>query len=244
MTPLQDIDVVILAGGLGTRIADTLGDTPKVLAPINGRPFLDHLLHHLRDFGFSHFHLSLGHLADKVIDHLTVNGRAPSDVEWVVEPKPQGTAGALRFIAKMLSSDPVLVLNGDTWFDTDLTEFIHQHIREDREASILCTTVPDGSRYGRVEVNEVGNVLRFIEKEEQFIGSCMINAGTYLLSQKMIQNIVDGNEISLEKIFLQILPSKSVWAHLGDGTFIDIGTPDSLIEAKNHIGIVEKGTPA
>jgi len=79
---LNDIDVVALAGGLGTRIRDTLGDTPKLLAPIGGHAFLDILIARLRNFGARRLILGLGQLAGKVTAHLENN--SPADIDITV----------------------------------------------------------------------------------------------------------------------------------------------------------------
>ena len=84
---LKDLDVVILAGGLGTRIRDALGDTPKLLAPLGGTPFLDLLIHRLKSFGARRLVLGLGHLVDRVTAHLdakraVVVGRRESAVDF------------------------------------------------------------------------------------------------------------------------------------------------------------------
>ncbi|TAN64720.1 MAG: hypothetical protein EPN20_08070, partial [Magnetospirillum sp.] len=137
MRGLFGIDVVVLAGGLGTRIRGVLGDTPKVLAPINGRPFLDHLLDHLARLGAGRAVLSLGVGADRVSDHLA-HRPPPLPVIQVIEPAPLGTAGALRHALPCLSGDPVMVMNGDTWLETDFAAFLAEHHRAGRPVSLLC----------------------------------------------------------------------------------------------------------
>jgi NDP-sugar pyrophosphorylase family protein len=118
MAGLDGIDVLILAGGLGTRIRSVLGDTPKVLAPINGRPFLDYLLDRLAAEAAGRVILSLGYRAEAVAAHLATFD-PPLAVEQLVEPAPLGTGGALRFAMPSLRSDPVMVMNGDTWIEAD-----------------------------------------------------------------------------------------------------------------------------
>ena len=110
----------MLAGGLGTRIRPVLGDTPKLLAPIGGRPYLWYLLEWLRKFGARRIVLGLGHGAGAVLDYLRAQPAADLDIVTVVEPSPLGTAGAIRFARAHLRSDPVLVLNGDTFVNADL----------------------------------------------------------------------------------------------------------------------------
>ena len=230
MAGLDGIDVVVLAGGLGTRVQGVLGDTPKVLAPINGRPFLDHLLDHLARLGAGRAVLSLGHLADKVQDHLAAR-RPPLPVVTIVEPKPLGTAGAMRLVAPALLSDPVLLLNGDTWLDVDFAAFLDAHRQAGRLCSILCVEVADVSRYGRVEVAADDSLAAFVEKDPAFTGAGWINGGAVLFSQASLARLAQASGASIERDFLAALPPGSIHCHLSGGTFIDIGTPESLIQA-------------
>jgi len=230
MAGLNGIDVVVLAGGLGTRIKGVLGDTPKVLAPINGRPFLDHLLDRLAALGAGRAVLSLGHLADAVITHLQA-GSPPLPVVPVVEPAPLGTGGALRLVRPELHSDPAMLLNGDTWLEVDFAAFLDSHRRAGRLCSILCVKVDDVSRYGRVEIADDGTLAAFVEKDPAFSGPGWINGGAVLFSQAALDLLAASRGPSIERDFLATLPPGAIHAHRAGGAFIDIGTPDSLAGA-------------
>jgi NDP-sugar pyrophosphorylase family protein len=230
MAGLDGIDVVVLAGGLGTRIKGVLGDTPKVLAPINGRPFLDHLLDHLARLGAGRAVLSLGHLADKVIAHLEASP-PPLSVDTIIETAPLGTGGAMRLVSPRLTTDPVMLLNGDTWLEVDFAGFLAAHRAAGRLCSILCVEVPDVSRYGRVEIGADGTLAAFVEKDPTFAGPGWINGGAVLFSRAALALLDSSTGPSIERDFLASLPPGSIHAHCAGGTFIDIGTPDSLAEA-------------
>ncbi len=221
---LDGIDVAVLAGGLGTRISGVLGDTPKVLAPINDKPYLDHLLDWFSTFGPARIVLCLGHLADKVIDHIA--GR--ENVATVVEPEPLGTGGAVKLARDRLTSDPVLVMNGDTWLGTDLCLFLDSHRKSGAMVSVLCVPVDDVCRYGSVELNH-GRITAFREKDPANSGPGLISAGAYFISQAALGSVAGP---SLERDFLQRLPPESIHGYVPDAiNFIDIGTPESLIAA-------------
>lgn len=230
MTPtdLADIDVAVLAGGLGTRIAGVLGDTPKVLAPVGGRPFLQVLLDRLA--GARKVVLCLGHLAPKVVEWL---GEHPPGVpvECVVEPSPLGTAGALRLALPHLTSDPVLVMNGDSVVETDLASFVADHRRSGAIGSLLAVEVPDGSRFGRVETSPAGRVLRFVEKDLAATGPAWINGGVYAFTPALLARLAAAQGPSLERDFLGLLPEATLHAARRQARFIDIGTPASLADA-------------
>ncbi len=232
---LNDIDTVVLAGGMGTRIRDALGDTPKLLAPIGDIPFLDTIVNRLKLIGARRVILGLGHLADKVVDYLE-NRRADGiftgiDIITMIEPEPLGTAGALRFLAPRIDTDPVLVMNGDSFFDSDLCDFVQAHEKSGMIASILCAQVEDTAKFGRVSISAQGRLESFLEKDPDRAGPGIINAGIYLFSDQMMQRIAAMEGPSLETGVFEMLPAGTLHAVTSNGTFIDIGTPEDLARA-------------
>jgi mannose-1-phosphate guanylyltransferase len=224
---LKGIDVAILAGGLGTRIKDLLGDTPKVLAPINGRPYLNYLLEWLDGFGVSRIVMCLGHLAQKVEDHL----QDRRGIECIVEPEPLGTGGAVRFCRDAFRSDHLLVMNGDTWLEMDLAPFVAAHLNSKSNISMVCVHVEDITRYGKVRIDN-HLVTGFTEKNSKDKGPGFINGGVYLLSQKALDDLCRMNARSLEIDFFYELKPGSILAFIPErAKFIDIGTPESLATA-------------
>jgi mannose-1-phosphate guanylyltransferase len=227
---LAALDVLVIAGGLGTRIQSALGDTPKLLAPIGGRPFLAYLLDWLRDFGAKRIVLSLGHRAQAVVDFLDRHRSSYDDqtVVTVTEPRPLGTAGAIRLARPNLRTDPVLVMNGDSFADADLCAFLAQHRRTGAKATLLCAEVDDASRYGRIELDGEGRIQGFIEKDPTFHGQSVVSTGVYLFSVALLDEIAVGGAVSLERDVFGRAASGSLDAFAGRFAFIDIGTPESL----------------
>lgn len=228
---LSAIDVLVLAGGLGTRIRPVLGDTPKLLAPIAGSTYLDHLLGWLARFGARRVVLALGHRAEVIVDHLARRTSETMVVETVIEPQPLGTAGAIRWARRALRSDPVLIVNGDSFADVDLCQFLKHHRRAGAAASILCAKVPDAGRYGRIETDAGGTIRRFVEKDRDFHGEALVNAGMYFLSTAFLDEIAAGQASALEKDVFERLPPGSLAVFAECGNFIDIGTPESFVLA-------------
>lgn len=245
---LGGIDVAVLAGGLGTRIRPVLGDVPKVLAPVNGRPFLDHLLDWLGRFGARRIVLCLGHRAEPVLAHIA--GRAGRDaaagleVVGLVEPEPLGTAGAVRFARSRLLSDPVLVMNGDTFLDADLPGFAARHRAAGAVLSMLCAEVPSVARFGSVELDAQGFVARFAEKDPGAADRPgLVNGGLYLFSQGALDDLMRQPGPSLERDVLQTLPPGTIRAETVQTRFIDIGTPESLADAVHVLPKTEGPLP-
>ena len=229
-TCLCDIDVAVLAGGLGTRIQPALGDTPKILAPIDGRPFVDYLLDWLESFGARRVVFCLGHLGDKIQAHLA-RAERPARIESIIEPLPLGTAGAIAHARPLLRTSPVLVLNGDSFVDVDLCAFVAGHRASGAIASLVCTEVDDAGRFGRVSVGEDGRIVRFAEKDPSAAEPGAINAGAYLLDAAFLDLIRDSRARSIERDVFATRASGTLHAYQGRFSFIDIGTPESLARA-------------
>ena len=243
---LAALDILVIAGGLGTRIQSALGDTPKLLAPIGGRPYLAYLLDWLRHFGAKRIVLGLGHRAPAVVDFLDRNKSDFDDmtVETVTEPRPLGTAGAIRFARPNLRSDPVLVMNGDSFADADLCAFVAHHRRAQAKATLLCAEVDDAGRYGRIELDGKGRIRGFIEKDPGFHGRSAVSAGVYLFSAALLDEIAAGSATSLEHDVFGRAASGSLAAFAGPFAFIDIGTPESLKLAERVLAAKFEPRPA
>lgn len=237
---LASVDVAVLAGGLGTRLRSVLGETPKILAPVAGRPFIDHLLLWLASHGARRVILCLGVRADLVLEHLTKQNVAGLEIIPSVEPHPLGTAGALRLALPQLRSDPALVMNGDTFIDADLAAFVAAHREARAKASVLCAQVPSTARYGRLDIADK-RITRFAEKDAAQTGPGPINAGLYLFSRRWLIDFARSGGDSLERDIFAKAPPGSFDAVPADGaTFIDIGTPESFAQAEAVIGAAGK----
>lgn len=233
---LAEIDVLILAGGLGSRIAGVLGDIPKVLAPVEGRAFLDYQLDYLAGQGVRKVVLSLGHRAEMVLAHLA-RTKLPLRVETVVEPRPLGTAGAIAFARSALNSDPVALLNGDTWLDLDLAAMLAEHrASSDALATLSCVFVRHTRRYGAIELRADGSVGRFIEKAESSPAGGLVNGGVYLLSARLLDSPAIRSGSALERDVLPQLPAGTLRGYVvRRANFLDIGTPESYARAASRL---------
>ncbi|OHC75387.1 MAG: hypothetical protein A3G18_05425 [Rhodospirillales bacterium RIFCSPLOWO2_12_FULL_58_28] len=231
---LNNIDAVILAGGLGTRVSHILKDKPKVLAPVGGRPFLDILLERLAGFGARRVVLGLGHLAEAVNAHLKESSPEGMEVITATEPAPLGTAGAVRFLMNRIKSDPVLVMNGDSFVGADLCAFVASHAASGAEASLLCAEVDDTSRFGRIDIDPDGRVKSFAEKTGA-PSPGIISAGVYLFNAAMLSRIRMSSGPSLERDIFQAMETRSLHAMTGRFPFIDIGAPESLDAASDVV---------
>lgn len=217
---LAGLDVVILAGGRGTRLQSVPGDIPKPLRPVNGRPFLSYLVEQVRGAGARRVLLSLGYHPDAFRDFAAREG-----VETSVEPAPLGTGGGLRTALPLLRTETILAMNGDSYASVDLALLAALHRRRMARATMLLAEVPDAARYGRVEIDEDASILRFAEKGEA--GPGLVNAGVYVLQRSVLAEIPEGREVSLERETFPSLVGTGFFGEPGTFAFMDIGTPES-----------------
>jgi NDP-sugar pyrophosphorylase family protein len=226
---LARVPVAILAGGLGTRLRPAIGERPKVLAEIDGRPFVAHLLDQVAAAGFRDVVLCVGWHAEEV-ERALGSAHGPLRLCYSREPAPLGTAGALRLALPMLSSEQVLVMNGDSYCGADLAAAWRWHREHASEATLLLVEVEDTTRYGRVELLEDGTICRFVEKQ-QAGGTGWINAGIYLLAHSRIERIARGTALSLEHDSFPAWVGHGLFGLRTRARFLDIGTPRSYAAA-------------
>jgi NDP-sugar pyrophosphorylase family protein len=233
---LAGIDVAVLAGGLGTRVAGQLGDLPKVMAPAGDRPFLDHLVAWLRAQGVRRIVLCLGHRAGAVLDHLRQAPPAGVEIACSVEPEPLGTAGALAHARPLLKSDPVLAMNGDTLVEVDLAAFLAAARRARASLALVAASVDEPGRYGGLEIDDEGRVMRFREKSAAGEPPYWVSAGICLLDRASLDAVAALGRGSLEHDVFERRPAGSIFAFRSPGRFIDIGTPESLALVRGGVG--------
>lgn len=232
---------IILVGGFGTRLKSTIGDIPKPMADINGKPFLEHLLNYLHKQGVDEFILSVHHLKEKIIDYFGDNFNG-TKIIYAVEDEALGTGGAVLNAMKSVDyDDRFFVLNGDCFQDIDLKEFLDSFLQgndtvgKDSFAPItlVLRKMPDTARYGRVEVDN-NKIISF--KEKGISGEGLINAGIYLIDSKFFKSQNLPKKFSIETdFFAQFVQSNNVPYYIADGNFIDIGTPEDYKKAKELI---------
>jgi NDP-sugar pyrophosphorylase family protein len=222
---------VVLAGGLGTRLRTVLPDTPKPLAPVDGRPFLFFLLEQLTRAGVSPLILSTGHLASQVRAEIGSEYNA-APILYSEEDQPLGTAGALRLAWRNHpDTAPWLAMNGDSYVDIDLTAMIDSHRRSGLAATIAAVRVEDGSRYGTLEWSEDLRITAFREKSG-VPGPRWINGGIYVFERGFLNALPDRAPLSLETEAFPAWIASGIHAFASEARFIDIGTPESYALAQ------------
>jgi D-glycero-alpha-D-manno-heptose 1-phosphate guanylyltransferase len=221
---------IILAGGFGTRLQAVLRDVPKPLAPVRGFPFIHYVLRWLEASGIERVIGCTGYLADKMEAGFRTY-RGALEMKFLREDSPLGTGGAIYRALGEVERGGVFVLNGDTYFPADLTEFQREAERLGGPFAIALRCVPDVSRFGAVQL-EGGRIVAMNEKGLR--GPGLVNAGLYLLPHDLWQAlpmpVVFSWEVDLMEPKAPLLGTAGV---VLSATFLDIGTPESYGEAES-----------
>lgn len=236
---VASLTAVILAGGLGTRLRPVVGDRPKVLAPIKGRPFLAYLLDQLASSGIQKVVLCTGYRG-RDVRAVFGDRYGKLRLAYSQEAKPLGTGGALRRALLMLDTDSLLVMNGDSYCEADLGLFAAWHRARKATVSILLTRLPETKNYGRVEIDQNGAVVTFHEKSDGG-GPGWINTGIYVIERQMVLAIPPEGAVSLERDVFPTWVGRGFCGLAVNARFLDIGMPASFAAAESFFSTWNKG---
>lgn len=220
-------EMLILAGGFGTRLRSVVSNVPKPMAPIAGRPFLEYLLDYWISQGIQRSILSTGHLGNIIQSHFGESYRGMV-IDYVHEQLPLGTGGALRLALDEIAwvNETALMVNGDTWFPVDLAQMYCDVLQQKTPIILALKTMDKNDRYGGVEVEETGKITLFGIKSE---GRALINAGCYLFNITALRHSLAGmpETFSLENDFLvNYAANGHVGSSIQNQPFLDIGIPE------------------
>lgn len=225
-------EAIILAGGFGTRLQAVVSDVPKPMAPINNEPFLNYVFDYLLHYKIEHVVLSTGYLADKISDYYKNEYRGIK-ISYTKEETPLGTGGGIRLAMTKCYTSDVLVLNGDSFFDVNITDHFNNHISKQADCSLALRKVFNASRYGTILLGIVNAIETFKEKDniEQ---TGLINGGVYILNRKLyLSKTNEAVPFSIEKDFYESrINELHIFGFEYDGYFIDIGIPEDYNKAQ------------
>jgi NDP-sugar pyrophosphorylase family protein len=222
--PLAQIPVLILAGGRGSRLAGVIGDVPKILAPVRGRPFAEILMARLKEAGFRNFILAIGHGAEQVKKYFRTSFSSDA-ISFSEEACPLGTGGAIWHARPRLDSGRFLVLNGDSLCDVEFPALLAFHDTRKALCSIVLSRLDNCADYGHVSIDQGHRILSFEEKG--FPGSGLVNAGIYLIESRLFEFWNRGLSFSIESDLLPaMVPTRQLFGFVSAQGFQDIGTPE------------------
>ncbi len=223
---------MILCGGLGTRLRSVTGDAPKVMAEVQGEPFLDFLIRYLVKQGARRVILCAGYKAESLAAHYKEKFRDIS-IEMSIEPSPLGTGGAFKNAEKFIKSDVVFGLNGDCFTPVKYALMLGFHQQQKALMTLAGVRVEGNKDFGTIQMNDRDEVLAFKEKfataDVQYI-----SAGIYCFRRELFNEMPAG-KFSIEYDLFPKLIGKGFFGYKVDAPFIDIGTPERFEWAKKHL---------
>lgn len=229
---VSEIPVLILAGGLGTRLRAAFNNGPKCMAPVGGRPFLEYLLSHIRRFGFSRVVLCVGYGQGQILESIGSGRLKGFEIRYSAETEPLGTGGALKRAESLIDKRDFLVFNGDSFLAIDLQQLVEEHLWSGAWATVALTKVHNSARFGSVVLAANGLIREFREKDPAVCGPNMINGGVYVLNRQVLDLIPESGAVSLEREIFPRLLTRGIQGFICDGYFIDIGIPEDFERAQ------------
>ncbi len=226
-------EAIVLAGGLGTRLKDTVPDLPKCMAPVAGRPFLFYVINYLRSQGIIDFIFSLGYKHELIEEYLSRQFPTLS-YTCSIESEPLGTGGAIKLAMEQVKADKVIVTNGDTVFKIDVRNFYNDHLLHQTICTLALKPMKQFDRYGSVELDSQGIIQQFHEK--RFVEEGLINGGVYIIDKNKFCELSFPLKFSFEQQFLE-KNTGNISGYTEDSYFIDIGIPGDFYRAQNEFAL-------
>ncbi len=228
-TPIRPNTMIIMAGGMGTRLKPHTDNCPKPMLPIAGKPMLEHIIERGRTAGFRHFVLAIHYLGHMVEDHFGNGAKWNVDINYLREQAPLGTAGALGLLERR-PTEPFLVTNGDVLTDIHYDELLDFHNRHRAVATMAVRLHEWQHPFGVVKTKGV-DIIGF---EEKPIFRSHINAGIYVLEPQALDLLGWDEHCDMPTLFerLQLKAERTVVYPMHE-PWLDVGRPEDLKLARD-----------
>lgn len=230
---MNEMKIVIMAGGRGTRIASVNSEVPKPMIPVNEKPVLEYQVECFREQGYTDFIFVVGYLSEKITEYFGDGSRFGVHIEYFVEKEPLGTAGALYYLRDQLTEDFLLMI-GDAIVDIDLDRFYRVHKRHGGLVTLF--THPNDHPFDSsiVVADADGRVTRWLSKEDERLWyKNRVNAGLHIMSPEMFREdcvkrlFEEPQKVDLDRQLLKpLIPSGKVYAYDSPEYVKDMGTPE------------------
>ena len=212
--------VVLMAGGLGTRLSPLTDQMPKPMIDINGKPLLERLLQQFKNFGFRNFAISVNYLPHVIEDYFGTGEEFGVSIRYIRETKKLGTAGCLSLI-DVEDHTPVFIINGDVLTNLDLRSMMNFHEAGNSQATIAVNTYSEQILYGVISVKN--NVVTKIE--EKPIINFLANSGIYIVKGQNLSLLKPNeymdmpnflNDMSKNSTEVRAFPIHEYWQDIGN----------------------------
>jgi dTDP-glucose pyrophosphorylase len=212
--------IVIMAGGLGTRLYPLTKETPKPMLPINGKPILERIIEKLISQGFQNFYISINYLGEQIKNYFQNGEKWDISIKYIEETKRLGTAGALYQLEKIIK-EPFIVMNGDIITDLDFRSFLKFHLQTDSLATMCLYKQIHQIPFGVVEFDTDFRITSMLEKPKN---EYYVNMGIYTVSPMVLKYIPENNHYDMPTLFQNLIDdSKKTRVFVFDGLWNDIG---------------------
>ena len=227
------MEIIILAGGFGTRLRSVISEIPKVLAPIKEKPFLEHMLKNFQNNGITRVIMAVGYKKEYIQEYFG-NNYGNMEIAYSIENKPLGTGGAIKKALSLCNEENVIVTNGDVFTEINYKELLEHHKNSQGDISLVIKEMKNFDRYGSVKIKD-GRIIEFCEKKKMEKG--FMSVGCYVFSKHTLLEFEDDTNFSIEKDFFEKeVNSLYFTPYIYKGQFIDIGIPEDYELAQQVIG--------
>ena len=231
MIDSQDNWMIIMAGGLGSRLRPLTTDMPKPLLKVGAKPILETIIDNCISYGFKKFYLSVNYKAQMIEDYFGDGSKWGIQIRYLKEKKQTGTAGSLSLLPE-IPSKPFIVMNADLVTDLNFQDLINFHL-EYRSVATMCVkeyefAVP----YGVVGVND-GAIEKIDEKP---VHKFFVNAGVYVLDPKVLEFLSENKPLDMTDLFSKVIDGNQNTAAFPIHEYwLDIGSVDDYQHANGNI---------
>jgi len=221
--------MVIMAGGMGTRLRPHTENCPKPMLTVSGKPMLEHIIERAKEEGFSHFVLAIQYLGHVIEEYFGDGNRLQVRIDYLREQSPLGTAGALGLLNPQPSL-PFAVTNGDVMTDIHYGELLDFHTRHNATATMAVRVHEWQHPFGVVQTNGI-DIVGF---EEKPVHRSHINAGVYVLEPEALCLLERDARCDMPTLFerLQVIEKRTV-AYPVHESWLDVGRQEDLTRANN-----------
>jgi len=226
------MQVAILAGGLATRLGNQIGERPKSMVTIGGKPFLEYQLEMLKKNGIQDIVLCLGHLGKQIQAYFGDGSKFEMNVSYSFEDKLLGTAGALKK-AEGLLSDVFFTLYGDSYLFLDFQSAMSFFLRQNKLA--LMTVYKNYDQYDASNTAVDGNVVKQYSKKEKSPDMVYIEYGANIFKKEVLNIVPENRFYSLDELFPRLIEMGELLAFKVKERFYEIGSPQGLKELEEYI---------
>lgn len=224
--PNRQNQMILMAGGKGTRLLPITEDCPKPMLKVAGKPILEHILRRAIAQGFSQFTISIGHLGRVIEEYFQDGKEFGVSISYLREKTPLGTAGALSLLQNQ-SNLPVLVTNGDVLTEINYGDLVDFHTSQTADATMATKVYEWQNPFGVIKTNGL-EIVGYVEKP---LVISNINAGIYVFNSEILSTLTNNSPIDMSLFFEGLIKKrKKVIAYPVHEQWFDIGRPEELRE--------------